>query len=327
MVLDLLKITNSLAAGEELGEILNLSASILSSSAPIVAISIYLKDLGLNGEFKEIFTYGGKIPFLDERLSLTEDPYYFTESDLTYTFKLASLGLYIGTIEIKAKSPLAEKLISDILVLGSLITQAIEKDRLTTRVQNFIERLQTLNGLHQLIATNVDVDRIVKNVSYEAAFRFNADICFTYVLDSSKEFLELRGGYGIDPKANLPKNLSPYGDTLGRVMQLGSHLAIQNLNILNDSELEFLINERIVSVDISSFAVRDGPLGLTILGFKESKTLNSEDVTKFEELSRLAGVAIANARNQEQVLAYANKLEELVAVRTEALQILQNLVF
>ena len=51
-----------------------------------------------------------------------------------------------------------------------------ERQKLSNTLQHFLDRLQVLNELNQLIASNVGLQRIVKTLARESAFRFAADI-------------------------------------------------------------------------------------------------------------------------------------------------------
>lgn len=235
-------------------------------------------------------------------------------------FDIICLGAPIGSLVVIAPDGIDEGASQKMGELAFLTGMVFERFRLSNTLQNFLDRVQILNELNQLIASNVGLQRIVKSIARESAFRFAADLSLTFLLDEQKQALEPKGGYGCAPNF-VPKNIPLGVGTLGQVMQLGGHLSLTNIGIHRDHGLPFLEQLSIKAIDVCCLEVRGEPLGAILLGFKREHTIPKNDLTKFEEFCQGSAVAILNARTQEQVQAYTERLEDLVNQRTSDLAI------
>ncbi len=232
-----------------------------------------------------------------------------------YHFDIVCLGAPIGTLVVQASHGLSS---GDIMILRSLAHHSsvtFERQKLSHTLQHFLDRLEVLNELNQLIASNVGLQRIVKSLARESAFRFAADVALTFLLNEDGTTLEVKGGYGCAPNI-VPKSIPINNGILGQVMRLGGHLSVSNMANHPESGLEFLEQLNIRSIDACCLEVRGEPLGAIIIGFRREMNISQNDLTRFEEFCQGAAVAIANAITQERITSYTERLEELVERRT-----------
>jgi signal transduction histidine kinase/CheY-like chemotaxis protein len=221
---------------------------------------------------------------------------------------------------VRTVEKLSERSVEKLATLAHNCGVVFERQRLSGTLQHFIDRLEVLNELNQLIASNVGLQRIMKSVARESAFRFAADFAVCFILDDERKNLEAKGGYGCAP-SSLPSQISIEGGILGQVMRAGGQLSVTNLVSYPDHRLPFLDPLGVQSVDAYCLEVRGEALGALLIGYRRENTMSQNDLTRFEEFCQGAGVAIANARAQERLTSYTNRLEELVTQRTQDLEV------
>jgi signal transduction histidine kinase/ActR/RegA family two-component response regulator len=238
-----------------------------------------------------------------------------------YTQRIHNLGAPLGTLSICSSTPLNADAIAQIRLCAQVIAMVSERQKLTATVQNFLDRLQVLGHLNTLISSNAQVPAIAKSIARECAFRFAADVALTMTISSDPDYLEiLKGGsYGCNP-SGVPPLFSLHRGIVAQTMRIGGHISLQNIAMYNDHEFGFLQANGIVALDVHSLEVRGEPLGMLVLGFRRPVTLSRSEVNAFQEFCQAAAVALGNARNQERLSAYSEKLQELVDVRTKELE-------
>jgi len=320
-----LNIFRLIDSGAELTEIYQATMDLLASQSESLAISLYIESPTDNTILVEYATHGHKVlPLVDERTYAIEEirtgEIRKSLEGHTYFFPSIYLGILNGGLAIEANGILSSHFIEICSILGRVLGHITERQALSKRLQHFIDRLHILNNLHQLIASNVSLNRIVRSVIHEAAFRFGADLGLLYVISQEHDLLELKGGYGCRPDS-VPQSLSRYEGLAAQVLNSGSHLGSLGINEHNDLKLPFPPDQKIQGLDLGCLEVPGEPLGIIMLGFKNRSSLTPEELIRFEELSRMAAVAISNAQNQERIKAYTERLEELVRKRTHDLTI------
>lgn len=242
-------------------------------------------------------------------------------SDGEYTHcDVVCLGAAIGSLVVLTSEKLQPQALSELNLLAFYCGVTYERQRLSNTVQLFLDRLEVLNELNQLIASNVGLQRIVKSIARESAFRFAADVTITLMLDEDRAVLHPKGGYGCTP-SSIPTEFSASSGLLGQAMKLGGLISVESLESQNDETLKFLSDLGIHSIQLCCLEVRGEPLGALIIGYKRTAALSQDDRTRFEEFCQGAAVAISNARTQERVQSYTERLEELVEQRTADLAV------
>jgi signal transduction histidine kinase/CheY-like chemotaxis protein len=247
---------------------------------------------------------------------------YWVSVDEPYAyFNVTYIGVSIGGLVVRYKSTVDPDTIFTLSLLSHYASTMYERLKLSSTMQHFLDRLQVLNELNQLIVTNVGLQRIVKSIARESGFRFGADVVLTFLLNAEGTLLESKGGYGCSIEA-LPPTIPLEGKgILPQVMRTGGHLSVPKLGALDSHGVGFLVTLGIKAVDAYCLEVRGSPLGAILVGYRRDTVISPNDLSRFEEFCRAAGVAIVNARNQEQLVTYNEKLEELVRQRTHDLAI------
>lgn len=245
---------------------------------------------------------------------------HHTKSGAFHHFDIIVLGAPIGSLTVIAPEGLSHFTAEKLNIMAHQAGVVFERQKLSSTLQHFLDRLQVLNELNQLIASNIGLQRLLKNLARESAFRFAADVSLTFILDEAKQNLLVKGGYGCTPSI-IPKEIPISSGLLGQVMRVGGHLSVANLDNHPDAGLGFLEELGIKSVDACCLEVRGEMLGAILIGFRRENTISQNDLTRFEEFAQAAAVAVANATTQERITSYTERLEELVESRTADLAI------
>lgn len=247
--------------------------------------------------------------------------YWRTSQSACVYFDVIYIGVPVGGLVLHTSGSLQESEFHALAYLAHHASTMYERLKLSATMQHFLDRLQVLNELNQLIVTNVGLQRIVKSLARESAFRFGADIVQTFLLNEAGDSLESKGGYGYSQNDVPPLIPLDKRGILPQVMRSGGHLSVPKLTAQDEHGLNFLVSLGIKAVDAYCLEVRGAPLGAILIGYRRETVISSSDPSRFEEFCRAAGVAIANARNQERLTAYNERLEELVKQRTADLAI------
>jgi signal transduction histidine kinase/ActR/RegA family two-component response regulator len=242
------------------------------------------------------------------------------DQGIIYFFDVICLGAPVGAIAILTEEQLGRTVTQKVMELCHHTSVVFERHRLSTTVQSFLDRLEVLNELNQLIASAVGLQKIIKGVARESAFRFGADLTACLILSEDKSSLEPRGGFGCSA-TQIPQTFSVESGIVAQVMRSGGHLSVPNLATQPSHGLDFAQAMGIESLDVCCLEVKGEPLGALVMGFKRPHILTSQEVTRFQEFCQAAGVAILNARTQERIAAYTERLEEIVQSRTADLAI------
>ncbi|MCB0330543.1 MAG: response regulator [Bdellovibrionales bacterium] len=315
--------------GDEPRRVFTALAECASKTSGVTASAIYLPSDRTNTE-RELVASNGNFPIEEEReagngssriamQSVATHRAKIQEGDKHY-FDIICLGAPIGSLAVVAPEGLSHDAQTKLNALAHHTSVVFERQKLSNTLQHFLDRLQVLNELNQLIASNIGLERLVKSLARESAFRFAADVSLTLLLDDDKKNLIVRGGYGCTPNL-VPKKLPTDKGILGQVMRVGGYLSVENLEQQQDHGLDFLHELGIRSVNACCLEVRGEALGAILIGYRRADMMSQNDLTRFEEFAQGAAVAVANAITQSRIQSYTERLEELVEQRTADLAI------
>lgn len=237
-----------------------------------------------------------------------------------HSFGIVCAGAPVGSLVALASDDLSPAVCEKLAALALYAGTAFERHRLSLNVQHLSDRLQVLNEINQLIAGNAGIERVVKSLARESAFRFTADMAIIFLYNEGQTELRSRGVFGCAPDS-IPPGLSATQGLAAQVLRVGGHLSVATVNRYPDHGLDFLKRLEVDSINLCCLEVRGEPLGLILLGYRREPTMAPTDLVRFEEFCQGAAVAIANAQAQEQLTAYTDRLVELVESRTADLAV------
>lgn len=330
---NLFNIISMIEQGEESRKIFNAIVECATNTPGVKAAAIYFQSERPNSAPDKVASFGAEeIPAPDESnpeaairspLQIAASKHHMINmGDYTY-FDIIYLGAPIGCIGIYAPDDLMRPACDKIAMLAHHTSVVYERQKVSSTLQHFVDRLEVLNELNQLIASNVGMQRILKSIARESAFRFASDLAITFILKEDSSELEAKGGYGCTANV-LPSKFDAKSGVLSQVLSTGGHISINNIDLQNNPSLQFLVDLGMKSMDACCLEVRGETLGVLLIGYKRVTILNPQDLTRFEEFCQGAAVAIANTRTQERITSYTEKLEELVEIRTADLAVQTN---
>lgn len=229
-------------------------------------------------------------------------------------------GSPVGTIWLAHEQPLSRSCSRDAEQLAALTSLVFERHRLLLKLKHYADRVTLLNELNQFVASGIGLQRLTRNLAREAAFRFCADCCLTLLLADAGDELTVAGSYGLPPTA-APRAISLQNTLLGRTLRLGGAMSVPDLGLQQNHGLGFLAEHAMSCVHVCTLEVKGEILGALLIGFRKPTLFGERENEMFEEFTRGAAVATANARSQERLSAYAERLEELVQQRTSDLAV------
>ncbi|MCB0343758.1 MAG: response regulator [Bdellovibrionales bacterium] len=324
-----------LEAGEEPGRMYAIMADMALELPGVQASVIYLPADVKDGPFQSaMVARSGKIDIPEPGQSTTEREARMIvhgdrrayQQNLSSPFQytdIVCLGAPIGSLGVACPEGLSETIRDCLADLAGHIALVFERQRLSKRLRHYVDRLEVLNELNQLIASGVSLKRISKTLARELAFRFGADCSFAFLLSDSGEELEIAGNYGCAPDA-VPSTLPLADSLLGRVLKLGGIVSVPDLSMQGGHGLDFLQNIWINCIHCCGLEIKGETHGALLIGFRNPMFFSDRESAMFEEFAQGAAVAIANSRSQERITAYAERLEELVQRRTADLAIQTN---
>jgi signal transduction histidine kinase/ActR/RegA family two-component response regulator len=315
--------------GAEPGQIFEAIGLAAAQAAKGAAVAVSLRKSLERPELYPVFAASGFIPEPEyapqppQVTPLSEGSCTLRRYDQRqYLISTASaLDSDVGCVTILDPTDTSPQAVAAVVACTRWLAIVAERQRMSASVQHFLDRLQVLNQLTSLVAANTGFRSMLKSVTREAAFRFGADLALILILSEATGDLQLfqEGTFGCD-EDTLPETLSTRGGLLGQVITVGGHVAVQDLASASDPTLNLLSELGFTSVDLQCIDVHGNPLGVLILGSRQDQSIAEEEKASFEEFCQAAAVALANARTQQQIQDYSEKLESLVEQRTQELE-------
>ncbi|MCB0335028.1 MAG: hypothetical protein KDD62_01940, partial [Bdellovibrionales bacterium] len=164
-----LKLMRSMEYGDEPHRIFKTITQLTLELDKVVGAGLYLPRESSEDD-EELIAESGEFQCLDNLKpegtvveALSQRLEYYRKDEF-YFFEIMCLGAPIGALVVQTKSDLEE---SDLLTLRHLAHHAAvthERMRLTRTLQHFLDRVEVLNELNQLIASNVSSQKVIRQV-------------------------------------------------------------------------------------------------------------------------------------------------------------------
>lgn len=318
-------ITDLISRGEDTQKVYGQVTEKLIEIEAIGGASIFISTNADNSEITCKATSGKAFNKLPESIKskVFVETFNYSKSrihkeDNHYYIEIMELGKPKGCLFIESEIEFEGEALNIIYRLAFYLTSLNERQRLTNRVQHFLDRLEVLNELNQLVVGDIDLQSITKRLTRETSFRFAADLALIFLLDESQKNLEIRGGFGCSPHI-IPKQLDSNSGILGQVIRFGGNLSIPDINQYPDHGLNFIEELGIKGIKACCLEIHGEVLGVLVLGFEQKENISENDLVRFEEFCQGASVAISIAQTHQRLKRYTDKLEELVEERTAEL--------
>ena len=170
--------------GEEPRRIFSAVVECACNTPGVKAAAMFLPSDRSNDQQELVASFGpfqieeGRTQEIASRISVQSAASHLHKSssgDYHY-FDVICLGAPIGSLVIVAPNGISSVGSEKLNALAHHTGVVFERQKLSNTLQHFLDRLQVLNELNQLIASNVGLQRILKSLARESAFRFDASI-------------------------------------------------------------------------------------------------------------------------------------------------------
>ena len=235
-------------------------------------------------------------------------------------FDVVSGGRAVGALAVESGQQLMDEVCEKLANLAFYASVTFERFRLSGLLQHYLDRLQVLTDLNQLIAGNFTLARLFRSLAHGGAYSFSADLSLALLLSDDQQTLSPRGFYGC-AETDLPTQLSLEDGILVQVLRQGGQLTLSSAEELTANGLTFLLPFKLVSVELCCLTARDQPLGVLLFGYKREMRFGMADRIRIEEFAQGGAVALATILGHRRLAAYAEKLEDLVEDRTAEMAI------
>ena len=132
-------------------------------------------------------------------------PGFRSGKKITYSLLIIQ-GVAHGWLAIKSDSPLHDDAIDFVEELRFYAITTINSAQKNAQINHFSDKLGITNEVFKLIASGVPLERIMRTLAREAAFRFHAACCMAMLLSEDKSALLIKGTYGAPPRIFPEKN-------------------------------------------------------------------------------------------------------------------------
>lgn len=311
--------------GEEAQKIYNLVTKKICKLEGITGASIFISQNADNTGVDCVSHSGNAPQILSDEFSqkIFLETFNFSKARIhkdssAYIAEIMELGKPKGCLYISVNEDFELDNLICIRRIAFYLTSINERQRLTNRVQHFLDRLEVLNELNQLVVGDIDLQSITKRLTRETSFRFSADLALIYLLEENGKNLEIKGGFGCSAHL-IPKTIDSSTGILGQVIKFGGNLSTPDITQYPSHGLDFIEDLNIKGLEVCCLEIHGEVLGVLVLGFEQRENIAEHDLVRFEEFSQGAAVAISIAKSHQRLKRYTDKLEELVEARTSEL--------
>ncbi|MBL7662034.1 response regulator [bacterium] len=311
-------------AGEDPQAIYQAVASSAASLPGVTSVSIFLPEEAKDDFLRtSVVAQSGKFEIPPPSSALFKNPEdtlaVNAQHPIQY-FDIVNTGSPVGSLAVALEKNVSTETLSNLSILAHLCSSSFQAQRLNSTLHHYMDRLDVLNQFMQLLISHPGLHRTVKLIAREVAFRVGADSAICLLNSGDNENFEPVGIYGQKPEM-LPRSFSMSHPLLGYALKTGRILSVPDISTQTHYGLSFLGDIGVVSACCARVEFRGTLLAALIVGFKQPRRLSERDSTLFDEFSRGAAIAIANAQAQERLTTYAEKLESLVQERTADLAV------
>lgn len=188
-------------------------------------------------------------------------------------------------------------------------------------IQLALDRLQVLTEFYQLISKNVKLERIYKITAREAAFRFRAHSTLLLTSSDGGRTLILQEKFGCS-SSQIGQTFQVENDILGQAIKIRSFISTKTpSSSFSPKFFSLLTGLDAQTVDVCCLETFGECIGVILLCYRGTSAIQEKDASRLEEFGKAAAIVMSNAKTQERITAYTEKLEDLVSSRTADLAI------
>jgi signal transduction histidine kinase len=203
---------------------------------------------------------------------------------------------------------------SDQELLQALAVQAarvIHNTWLYEQLRLKAQLFESLVSVGQVINSTINVDDALKVITREAARLLSAKMASLLLLDSSRQWLDLRASFGAGQAYIEKPRLSVEESLVGIVVRRKKPLAVENVQISSRYQhIELARNEGLVSLLSVPLVYNDQAIGALNIYTGELHSFSNEEMRIALALAELSALAIEKARLYERVVDMEEHLRQ-----------------
>ena len=247
---------------------------------------------------------------------VTADPRYVSvrpdiRSELAVPLVLE--GALIGVLNVDSTRPDAFSAADEelLVALGNQAAQVIHNAWLYEAVARSAGKLELLFSIAQTIISTHDVDEILQRVTVDACELMGTKVCSLMLLNAERDQLELRACHGAG-EDYLSKPPLPVGESIiGSVVRRRKPVQVYDVREQHAYQhIELVQREGLVSLLSVPLVFGEAVLGALSVYTAEPVRFSKQEVHVLSTLAALAGIAIANARLHEKMVAVEEHLRQ-----------------
>ncbi len=185
-----------------------------------------------------------------------------------------------------------------------------EKEIMMNEIVRRNKELTAITSIGMAISHTMDLDSILKNALEMAVGLVWRGVGSIYVVDEKEQQLVLKASRGFSRESDqVFTKIEITQGIMEQVLKSNNPILISDFSLLPDEGKKALENGNIDSLAIMPLRSKRGPLGIMVIGTKESMMLGTEDISVLNTISAQIGMAVDNAQLFRRVVEAEKKWE------------------
>lgn len=231
-------------------------------------------------------------------------------------------GRVTGILTLAAKekdSGLDAESVAYLTTLCTSLGLALENARLYRQLKKRTAMLERLIEVGQVISARLEIDAVVQSASTNVRDVLGGEWCVLRLLDESTGELVLKGDLGMSPELRTRvTRVSPQGTVLGKVLQTGEPVVIEDLDATGSSMSLPYSSPEIRALAVVPVQVFGKVLGTLKVYSPVPRRWSNEDLGYLQTVANQTGLAIENARLYSSLREYYWSVMQSLAAALEA---------
>jgi PAS domain S-box-containing protein len=178
-----------------------------------------------------------------------------------------------------------------------------EKEIMMSEIVRRNKELTAVTSVGMAISHTMELDLILKNALEMAVGLVWRGVGSIYIVDEKEKQLVLKASRGLDSESEQAfKKIEITKGIMEQVLESNNPILISDFSLLPEESKMVLQSGDINSLAIMPLRSKRGPLGIMVIGTKESMKLGTEDIQVLNTISAQIGMAVDNAQLFKKVV-------------------------
>jgi len=204
--------------------------------------------------------------------------------------------------------------------LGTSLGLALENARLFRQLQAKATKLERLIEVGKMISSSLNIDQVLESALMSLRDVLGAQWCALRLLDKDTGKLVLKASLGMSSKLQASiSRVRPDGTLLGKVLQTGKPIVVEDLTTANGSELHLpYYTKEMRAVAVVPIEVGGKILGTLKVYSPVPRRWSKEEIAYMATIASKTGLALENARLYSSLQEYYLSAVQALAAALEA---------